>query len=79
MRETGLLYLRTGARCAAFLLIPWLITRYWSAPDYPHLFFVATLSSIAYALPMWWLEFDGIGADRLMAPIRNARRLLSAR
>jgi O-antigen/teichoic acid export membrane protein len=79
MRETALLYLRTGGRCAAFLIAPWLITRYLLSPDYPHLLFVAVLSSIAYALPMWWLEFDGIGADRLVAPIRNARRFLFAR
>ncbi len=79
MRETALLYLQTGARCAAFLIVPWIITRHYLAPDYPHLLFVATLSSIAYVLPVWWLEFDAIGSDRLMAPIRLVQRRLSAR
>ncbi len=78
-RETGLMYLRTGSRCAAFLIVPWLITRYVLAPDYPHLVFVGVLSAIAYGVPMWWIEFDGIGADRILGPIRSARRLLSAR
>ena len=79
MRKTGRLYLQTGSRCAAFLIVPWLITRYWIAPDYSHLLLVAVLSAIAYAVPMWWLEFDAIGADRVLAPLRSARRLLSVR
>ena len=79
MQKTGRLYLRTGSRCAALLIVPWLITRYFLAPDYPHLLLVGVLSAIAYAVPMWWLEFDGIGRDRIMAPVRSVRRLLSAR
>ncbi|HWF66144.1 MAG TPA: flippase [Acidobacteriaceae bacterium] len=79
IRETASLYLRTGSRCAAFLVLPWLITRHWLTPDYPHLIFVAVLSSIVYVLPIWWLEFNGIGTDRLLAPIRTARRILFAR
>ena len=79
IRETAQLYLRTGARCAACLIAPWLLTRYFLAPDYPHLLFVGAISAIIYILPMWWLEFDGIGADRLLAPLRHARRLLFAR
>ncbi len=79
IRETALLYLRTGARCAAFLILPWLITHYLLAPDYPHLIFVGVLSAIAYVLPIWWLEFDLIGADRVIARVRAARRLLLAR
>lgn len=79
MRETALLYLRTGTRCGTFLIVPWLITRYFIAPDYPHLLFVGILSGIAYVVPVWWLEFNAIGADRVMAPIRTARRFLFAR
>lgn len=79
IRETALLYLRTGTRCAAFLIVPWLITHYLLAPDYPHMILVGILSAAAYGVPMWWLEFDGIGADRILAPVRTARRLLTAR
>ncbi len=77
--ETALVYLRTGARCGVFLIAPWLITRYLLAPDYPHLLLVAVLSGLAYAVPMWWLEFNAIGAERIIDPIRNARRILFAR
>ena len=79
VRETAWLYLRTGSRCAAFLILPLLITRRWIAPNYPHLILVGILSAIAYALPVWWLEFHAIGADRLKAPLRTARRMLLAR
>jgi O-antigen/teichoic acid export membrane protein len=79
IRETALLYLKTGTRCAAFLIMPGLITYYLLAPDYLHLILVGVLSAIAYVLPMWWLEFDGIGSHRVLAPVRAARRLLFAR
>lgn len=79
MRDTALLYLRTGSRCAAFLVVPWLITRFFLRPTYPHLILVGILSTIAYAVPVWWLEFHAIGADRILGSIRSARRLLSAR
>jgi O-antigen/teichoic acid export membrane protein len=79
IRQTVLTYLRTGLRCTAFLVLPLLITRLWLAPNYPHLIFVAILSAIAYAVPMWWLEFDAVGAYRLMRPVRAARRMLFAR
>lgn len=79
MRDTAAVYLRTGGRAAAFLVLPWLVTHYWIAPNYPHLIFVALLSGALYAVPMWWLEFDAIGADRLLVPLRRARRLLVAR
>lgn len=78
-RQTALLYLRTGLRCAMCLILPLLITRYWILPDYPHLFMVGALSTIAYAIPMWWLEFNGIGSDRVLNRLRSARRLLFAR
>lgn len=76
MRETALLYLRTGSRCAAFLIVPWLITRELLAPDYPHLLLVGALSAVAYGLPMWWLEFKWLGADRVLARVRSAQRRL---
>ncbi len=74
VRETLLVYLRTGMRCAAFLVVPMLITWLWIEPNYPHLIAVAALSALAYALPVWWLEFDGVGAERIAAPLRTARR-----
>ncbi len=78
-RQTALLYLRTGLRCAGCLVVPLLITRYWISPDYPHLVVVGVLSTIAYAIPLWWLEFNGIGSDRVLDRLRSARRLLFAR
>jgi len=79
VRDTFSVYLRTGTRAAAFLIVPLLITRLWLAPDYPHLLLVSTLSALLYALPMWWLEFDGIGAQRLLSPVRALRRLMFVR
>ncbi len=79
VRATALVYLRTGLRCAACLVLPLLITCFWLRPTYPHLLFVAILSAVVYVLPVWWLEFDLVGADRVMGPIRSASRLLFAR
>lgn len=79
IRDTALLYLHTGLRCAAFLVVPWLITRLWLRPTYPHLIAVGTLSAIAYAVPVWWLEFHAVGAQKIAGSIRSARRLLLAR
>ncbi len=79
IRDTALLYLRTGMRCAAFLIVPWIITHLWLRPTYPHLIAVGILSAIAYALPVWWLEFNAVGADKIAGSIRSARRLLLAR
>lgn len=75
-RKTALLYLRTGSRAAAFLVVPWLITYFCIAPNYPHLVLVGALSVIAYAVPMWWLEFNALGADRILAMVRSAGRIL---
>ena len=79
MRETATVYLHTGLRCSAFLVVPLLLTRFCLAPDYPHLLFVAILSAVAYGLPMWWLEFDAIGAQRILTSLQTARRILFAR
>jgi O-antigen/teichoic acid export membrane protein len=79
IRETATVYLRTGSRCALFLVVPWLITHYGLASDYTHLVAVGALSAIAFVIPMWWLEFDAIGADRIKGSLRSARRLLLAR
>ena len=85
IRDTALIYLRTGLRCAAFLIVPYLITRFWLRPTYPHLIAVGNLiavgilSAIAYAVPVWWLEFNAVGAQKIAGSIRSARRLLFAR
>lgn len=79
MKETARLYLGTGARCAVFLIVPWVITHFILAPDYPHLVAVGVLSAIAYAIPVWWLEFHAIGASQIRGSIRNARRSLFTR
>ncbi len=78
-RQTALLYLRTGLRCAICLILPLLITRLWISTAYSRMIMVGSLSAVAYVLPVWWLEFNLIGADRVMRPIRAARRLLFAR
>ena len=86
IRDTAVIYLRTGLRCAAFLIVPCLITRFWLRPTYPHLIAVGNLiavgilSAIAYAVPVWWLEFNAVGgAAKNAGSIRSARRLLFAR
>jgi O-antigen/teichoic acid export membrane protein len=79
IRDTALIYLRTGSRCAAFLVVPWLITHFLLRPSYFHLMAVGILSAIAYAVPVWWLEFNAVGAQRIAASFHSARRLLSAR
>jgi hypothetical protein len=76
MRKTALTYLRTGSRCAAFLALPWLITHFLLRPTYFRLFAVGLLSAIAYAIPVWWLEFEGVGAEKVASSLRSARRLL---
>lgn len=79
IRDTALLYLRTGLRCAAFLVVPWFITRLWLRPTYFHLIAVGMLSTIAYAVPVWWLEFNAVGAGKIAASLRSARRHVLAR
>jgi O-antigen/teichoic acid export membrane protein len=76
VRDTVIVYLRTGSRAAAFLALPWLITHFLLRPNYFRLLAVGILSAIAYAIPMWWLEFDGVGAEKVAASFRSARRLL---
>jgi len=39
---------------------------------------VGILSAMAYAIPVWWLEFNGVGAEKIAASFRSARRLLLA-
>ena len=78
IRDTALVYLRTGSRCAAFLILPWLISHFLLRPSYFSLFAVGVLSVIAYAIPMWWLEFNAVGAQKIGSSFRSARRLLLA-
>jgi O-antigen/teichoic acid export membrane protein len=78
IRDTAIVYLRTGFRCTAFLALPWLITHVLIRPTYTRLFAVGILSAIAYTIPIWWLEFNGVGSDKVVASFRSARRLLVA-
>ena len=78
IRDTAMVYLRTGFRCAAFLALPWLITHSLLRPTYFRLIAVGVLSAMAYAIPVWWLEFNGVGAEKIAASFRSARRLLLA-
>ena len=78
IRDTALVYLRTGFRCAAFLAVPWLITHFLLRPSYVRLIAVGVLSAIAYAIPMWWLEFNGVGSEKIADSFRSARRRLLA-
>ncbi len=78
IRDTAIIYLRTGLRSAAFLVVPWIITHFLLRPTYPSLFAVGILSALAYAIPVWWLEFNAVGAHKIAASFRSARRLLFA-
>jgi O-antigen/teichoic acid export membrane protein len=79
IRDTALLYLRTGLRCFACLAIPWVITHFLLRPTYVNLIAVGTLSAITYAIPVWWLEFNAVGAQKIADSLRSARRLLLVR
>lgn len=79
IRKSAWVYLKTGSRCAGCLILPLVITHFLIRPDYPRLVLVGALSLIAYAVPMWWVEFDAIGSNRLLGPLRAARRILLAR
>jgi O-antigen/teichoic acid export membrane protein len=48
---------RTLAHIVASLLIPLVIAMKVAAPDYKHLFLTGILSTILYALSLWFLEF----------------------
>lgn len=78
VRDTAIICLRTGSRCAAFLVLPWLITHFLLRPTYTRLIAVGVLSTIAYAIPTWWLEFNAVGASKIAGAFRSARRLLLA-
>ena len=78
IRDTALVYLRTGSRCAAFLILPWLITHFLLRPTYFSLLAVGILSAIAYTIPVWWLEFNAVGAHKIASSFRSMRRLLLA-
>ena len=79
IRDTALLYLRTGLRSLAFLVLPWLITHALLRPTYFRLITVGMLSAIAYGIPVWWLEFNAVGANKIAGSFQSMRRLLLAR
>lgn len=79
IRDTALLYLRTGLRSLAFLALPWLITHALLRPTYFRLITVGMLSAIAYGIPVWWLEFNAVGANKIAGSFQSMRRLLLAR
>jgi O-antigen/teichoic acid export membrane protein len=72
-RKTLGLYATTGTRCALLLIVPFFITRLWLAPDILHLLLVPGACAILYIIPVWLLEFDGKGSDRILARLRGLR------
>jgi O-antigen/teichoic acid export membrane protein len=63
--------LRAMARTAGCLLIPFVIAMRFLKPSYPSLFLTAGLSFAAFILPIWYLEFDLYGLERLRAVTSN--------
>jgi O-antigen/teichoic acid export membrane protein len=57
--------LRSLAMTAVCLVAPFVISRYTLRPNYPSLFLTGGLSLVAFVLPVWKLEFNLAGADRL--------------
>jgi O-antigen/teichoic acid export membrane protein len=54
---------RAMARTVACLLIPLVVTAKFLRPDYFSLLIVGGVSLVAFALPIWYLEFDLYGSD----------------
>jgi O-antigen/teichoic acid export membrane protein len=67
--------LRTSSKTAIFLIVPMIATVLWLRPTYPAMFLVGGISFVAFVLPMWYFEFDGIGWQRVARIVRprNAR------
>lgn len=61
-------------RSALSLVVPLLLTRWLLKPDYPSLFLLGTLSLIAFAVPMWYFEFQMRGAAEVLAKVRTLLR-----
>ena len=72
-RKTLGLYAKTGSRCAMLLVLPLIITHYWLAPDILHLVLVPGICGLLYIIPIWLLEFEGKGSDRIVAKLRGLR------
>lgn len=65
VRDYWAVSLPTLLRTVACLIVPLAITRFWLRPTYPSLFLVGGLSTVAFAIAVWGLEFRWFGADRL--------------
>jgi O-antigen/teichoic acid export membrane protein len=72
-RKTLGLYAKTGSRCALLLIVPFVISYYWLAPDILHLVLIPAICAVLYIVPVWLLEFGGKGSDRILARLRGAR------
>ncbi len=64
--------LRALLRTAACLVIPFVITHYLLKANYPALFLTGGLCLVAFALPLWKLEFNMAGAERVTRYFRRA-------
>jgi O-antigen/teichoic acid export membrane protein len=76
-RHYYLVSLRTMGRTAVCLLIPLVITVRLLRPDYFSLLLVGGISLVAFALPIWYLEFDLYGSAWVRAKLSTifTRRL----
>ena len=72
-RKTLGLYATTGSRCALLLVVPFVISHYWLAPDILHLVLIPGICAVLYIFPVWLLEFGGKGSDRILAKLRGVR------
>jgi O-antigen/teichoic acid export membrane protein len=68
-------YLRVSAptvmRVMACLLLPYLLTRLFLRPTYPSLVTVGLLSTLSFALPVWYFEFHMRGASEIVQRLRK--------
>jgi O-antigen/teichoic acid export membrane protein len=63
--------LPTIARVLLFLAVPLLISRALLQPNYPSLLLVGAISLSAFALPIWYFEFQMIGAQKLREKVHS--------
>ncbi|HEX5234140.1 MAG TPA: oligosaccharide flippase family protein [Silvibacterium sp.] len=56
---------RAMLRTIACLILPCVIALRFLKPSYPALFLTGALSFVAFALPIWYLEFNMIGSARI--------------
>jgi O-antigen/teichoic acid export membrane protein len=73
-RDYCLSSLRTATRTILCLIVPFAITILLLKPAYTSLVLVGILSTITYALPVWYFEFQMSGRNRIQSFVRRRLR-----